>query len=106
MKKIFSNPPVLSKVVVFVLSFALFNVALAAEGDISSALSELGATVGQEISSKEQAAAVCDQEKYFEICANIGKKHQLYKAEVVKQVDAFIGEIKGEIAEYCADAQR
>ena len=59
---------------------------------------DLSAATGQQITTHEQAAQVCDSEKYFEICADIGKKYDLYKPEEIKQVDDFVSEIRGSIA--------
>ena len=44
---------------------------------ISSAMTDLSSATGEAITTKEQAIAACNQEKYLEICANIGKKHGL-----------------------------
>lgn len=66
---------------------------------ISSAVADLSTATGQDITTTEQAISVCDQEKYFEICANIGKEHNLYKPEEIRQVDSFVDEIKGKISQ-------
>ena len=65
---------------------------------IEADLQDLSASTVQEITTKEQAVVLCDEEKYFSTCAAIGKKHDLYQPEELKQVDAFVSEIKGNIA--------
>ena len=75
---------------------------------INSAMKELSAATGQPVTTQEQAKAVCDQEKYFESCAGIGKKYGLYKADEVKQVDSLLSELKGRLTEdikKCNDTQ-
>src|SRR3989338_4761316 len=72
---------------------------------IEAALQDLSASTGQEITTKEQAAVLCDSEKYFSTCADIGKKHDLYQSEELKQVDAFVSEIKGNIASQLQSCQ-
>ncbi|MBI2057995.1 MAG: hypothetical protein HYT63_03395 [Candidatus Yanofskybacteria bacterium] len=89
---------------------AVFVPVYAAEGDpsaeqISAALPDLSAATGQQITTHEQAAQVCDSEKYFEICADIGKKYNLYKPEEIRQVDNFVSEIKGNIANQLQSCQ-
>lgn len=80
---------------------------LAEETDaaITAALEDLGAAVGQTVSSKDQAVAICDSEKYFEICAKVGREHNLYTSEEVKQVDTFITEIRGALADQLKNCQ-
>src|SRR3989344_5525730 len=72
---------------------------------IEAALQDLSASTGQEITTKEQAAVLCDSEKYFSTCADIGKKHDLYQPEELKQVDAFVSEIRGSIASQLQSCQ-
>lgn len=91
---------------------AVFVSVYAAEGDatpapeqISAALEDLSAATGQTIGTKEAAAEVCDSEKYFTVCADIGKNHDLYEEEEIKQVDEFISEIKGNIADQLQSCQ-
>ncbi|MBI5140291.1 MAG: hypothetical protein HZA94_02490 [Candidatus Vogelbacteria bacterium] len=103
-----------SKIIIFAISLVAitslsFNVGLpvmAAEDDSSQALAELSSIVGQEIKDKVSAKEVCNQEKNFVSCAEIGKKYKLYKTEQIKEVDAVLGELKGNIADElkgCAD---
>lgn len=90
---------------IFVASPLVRAANLPIENSISAALQDLSAATGQTITTKEQAAEICDQEKYFVTCAQIGKKYQLYKKDEVKDVDAFLNEIKGQIAEELAQCQ-
>ena len=101
-------PLALAVVGVFLASAFLFwSVALAAEeAQIEAAIEDLSAATGQDFTSEEQAQEFCNQEKYFDICAEIGKKHGLYEAEEIKQVDDFLAEVKGKILadiKNCAD---
>ncbi len=66
---------------------------------IASALNDLSQATGQAVTSEAQAKAVCDSEKFLTVCAEIGKRHNLYQPEEVKQVDSFLQEIKGKIAQ-------
>src|SRR3989344_6798027 len=71
----------------------------AEEGQIQAAISELNSVTGQNIATEEQARDFCNQEQYWETCADVGKKHELYETEELKQVDLFLNEIKGKILE-------
>ncbi len=77
----------------------------AEEGDITGALQDLSTAIGQEVVSQDQAVAICDSEKYFEVCADVGKKYGLYSSEESKQVDTFIAEIRGAVAEKLKNCQ-
>ncbi|MBI2677121.1 MAG: hypothetical protein HYX21_04230 [Candidatus Yanofskybacteria bacterium] len=72
---------------------------------VKAALEDLSTATGQKITTNEQAAVLCDEEKYFTTCADIGKKHDLYEPEELKQVDAFVSEIKGNIASQLQSCQ-
>src|SRR3989344_6745121 len=79
-------------------AFLFWSVALAAEeAQIEAAIKDLSAVTGQNITSEEQAKTFCNQEQYFDVCADIGKKHNLYEAEEIKKVDDFLLEVKGKI---------
>src|SRR3989344_9666139 len=84
---------------VFLSSVFLFlSVAYAAEEEqIEAAIEELSSVTGQDIASEEQARTFCNQEQYFDVCADVGKKHNLYEAEEIKKVDDFLLEVKGKI---------
>ena len=45
---------------------------------------------GENITTKAQAGEICDAEKDFTTCAEIGKKYSLYNKEEVKQVNSVI----------------
>jgi len=73
----------------------------------TSAFADLAQLTGQQITSKDQAKAFCNQERYMADCAEIGKRHGLYKPEQIKDVDTMLAEIKGQVVEElkrCADA--
>ena len=84
---------------VFLASAGLFlSIANAAEeAQIQAAINDLSSATGQDITSKDQALELCNQEQYIDVCADIGKKHDLYTAEEIKHVDDFLSEIKGKI---------
>ena len=84
---------------VFLASAVLFlSIANAAEeAQIQAAINDLSSATGQDITSKDQALELCNQEQYIDVCADIGKKHDLYTAEEIKHVDDFLSEIKGKI---------
>src|SRR3989344_1681401 len=84
---------------VFLASAVLFlSLAQAAEeAQVQAAIEELNSATGQNITSQDQAEALCNREQYLDTCAEIGKKHNLYTSEQVKQVDAFLSEVKGKI---------
>src|SRR3989344_1992209 len=84
---------------VFLASAILFQlVAQAAEKEeIQAAIKELGSATGQTVTSEDQAKTLCNQEKYLDVCADIGKKHNLYTSEEIKHVDDFLSEVKGKI---------
>ncbi|MDP3792303.1 MAG: hypothetical protein Q8Q89_01095 [bacterium] len=65
--------------------------------NIQSAIQELEAIVGQDITTEDQAIEVCNQEEYWNSCAEIGKKYDLYTSEEAAQVDDFLNEVKGKI---------
>lgn len=69
------------------------------QGNVGEALKDLSAVFGQEVANVTQAKTICNQEKYLSDCAEIGKKHQLFKADEIKQVDAVLTELKGKIVE-------
>src|SRR3989344_4237446 len=80
------------------LAILFSSIASAAEeAQIQAAIKELGSVTGQVITSEDQAKALCNQEQYLDVCADIGKKHNLYTPEEVKSVDDFLGEVKGKI---------
>src|SRR3989344_9196998 len=81
---------------VFLASAILFlSIASAAEeAQIQAAIKELGSVTGQVVTSEDQAKAICNQEQYLDVCADIGKKHNLYTPEEVKSVNDFLGEVK------------
>src|SRR3990167_8901466 len=84
---------------VFLVSAFLFlSLAQAAEeAQIQAAIEDLGSAIGQDISSQDQALELCNQEQYLDVCADIGKKHELYTSEEISQVNDFLSEIKGKI---------
>lgn len=86
----------------------LFSIAMAFdEGspEFSAALQDLSRATGQQVTTKDQAIALCDSEKYFTSCAEVGKKYHLYSSEEVKQVDVFVSELKGKIQEELQSCQ-
>src|SRR3989338_3822064 len=84
---------------VFLASAFLFlsTAGAAEEAQIQAAIKDLNSTTGQNITSEVQAQALCNQEQYLDTCADIGKKHELYTPDQVKQVDDFLNEVKGKI---------
>ena len=88
----------LAAVGVFLASTFLFSVAYAAEeAQLDAAVKDLITATGQQLTSHEEAKALCNQEQYFDICAEVGKRHGLYTEEEKKQVDSFLAEVKGTI---------
>src|SRR3989344_3279806 len=82
------------------LFLALFSFALAQSiggGETQAALEELGAKTGVEVKTEEDAKNVCNQEKYFSVCIDIGKKYNLYDEARRQRVDEFLEEAKDEI---------
>ena len=69
------------------------------EEQMKSALVDLSAATGEPINSLEDGQKICNQEKYFSECAEVGKKHELYSEGEVKQVDAVLTELKGKVLE-------
>src|SRR3989338_2654690 len=67
------------------------------EAKVEAAIEDLSAVTGQEITSEDQAKDICNQEQYMDICADIGKKHDLYTPEEEEQVNDFLTEVKGKI---------
>ncbi|MBI2674274.1 MAG: hypothetical protein HYX22_00850 [Candidatus Yanofskybacteria bacterium] len=94
-----------SYVIIFVVAgvflasaFLFLSLANAAEeAQIQVAIEELSSATGQDITSKDQARALCNQEQFLDTCAEIGKSHDLYTPDQVQQVDAFLNEVKGKI---------
>src|SRR3989338_290586 len=84
---------------VFLTSAFLFiSLAQAAEeAQIQAAISDLNSATGQNITSQDQAKELCNQEQFLDVCANVGKRHDLYTSEEIKQVDDFLNEVKGKI---------
>ena len=87
------------------LALAVFNSASAdlppgvTQEQIDAAIKDLTLATGQAVTTIEQAGAICDSEKYFTTCAEVGKKHNLYEPAEIKHVDNFISEIKGVVAD-------
>lgn len=72
----------------------------------AAALQDLSQIAGQEITSTAQAKEICNLERFIADCAAIGKKHNLYKPEEIKTVNAVLAELKGKVVEdlkNCAD---
>src|SRR3990167_5249453 len=84
---------------VFLASAILFSplVGAAEEAQIKDAIKELRSVTGQAVTSEDQAKALCNQEQYLDVCADIGKKYDLYTPEEIKSVDDFLVEVKGKI---------
>src|SRR3989344_371351 len=102
----FKNRYIFYVIAAFTAVFLLIPAVFAqTEDQFKLAFDDLSDATGQDVENKEQAIVVCDQEKYFEICANIGKKHSLYKAEEIKQVDEFVSEIKGKVSQDLQNCQ-
>ena len=74
----------------------LTQVQAAEEAQIQAAIEDLSSVTGQSVTSQEQALALCNQEQYLDVCADIGKKHNLYTEAETIQVDAFLDEVKGQ----------
>src|SRR3989338_6221600 len=90
--------PLIAAGVFLASAFLFLSLANAAEeAQIQAAIEDLGSAVGQDISSQDQAKDICNQEKYIDVCDDIGKKHELYTPEEVKHVDDFLNEVKGKI---------
>src|SRR3989338_431712 len=84
---------------VFLASAILFSplVGAAEEAQIKDAIKELRSVTGQAVTSEDQAKALCNQEQYLDVCADICKKYDLYTPEEIKSVDDFLVEVKGKI---------
>ncbi|OGN15471.1 MAG: hypothetical protein A3J47_02770 [Candidatus Yanofskybacteria bacterium RIFCSPHIGHO2_02_FULL_43_22] len=84
---------------VFLASAFLFlsPAGAAEETQIQAAIDDLSSATGQDITSKDQALELCNQEQYLDTCADIGKKYELYTPEEIGQVDDFLNEVKGKI---------
>src|SRR3989344_3394356 len=67
------------------------------EAQVQAAIEDLSTAIGQDITSADQAKDICNQEQYMDICADIGKKHDLYTPEEEEQVNDFLTEVKGKI---------
>lgn len=66
---------------------------------VAGALKDLSLAVGHTITTTKEARAICNQDQYLTICAEIGKKHKLYSAERAKEVDVVLEQLKGKIME-------
>ncbi len=83
---------------VFLFSFiAQAQTDAAHEVKVQAAIQDLSSATGQTITSENQARDLCNQEQYLDVCADVGKKHDLYTKEEVGQVDQFLTEVKGKI---------
>ncbi|MBI2056607.1 MAG: hypothetical protein HYT37_04520 [Candidatus Sungbacteria bacterium] len=69
------------------------------QGNVDGALKDLSTIYGREVSNVTEAKEICNNEKYISDCAEIGKKHNLFPADEIKQVDAVLTELKGKVAE-------
>ena len=69
------------------------------EAQVQAAIKDLSSVTGQTIASEEEARNLCNLEQYLDVCADVGKKHDLYTPEEEKHVDDFLTEIKGKILE-------
>ena len=108
--KIFHNHKffLLLTIVGFFLFPAIFVFAQTSDISINevSALKDLSQVAGREITEVAQAKEICNLERFLADCAEIGKKHNLYKPEEIKTVNAVLAELKGKIVEdlkNCAD---
>src|SRR3989344_4140465 len=84
---------------VFLASAFLFQTTAKAaeEEQIQAAIEDLSSATGQNITSGDQAKEFCNQEQYLDLCADIGKKHELYTENEIAQVNAFLNEVKGQV---------
>src|SRR3989344_8525690 len=84
---------------VFLASAFLFQTTAKAaeEEQIQAAIEDLSSATGQNITSGNQAKEFCNQEQYIDLCAAIGKKHELYTENEIAQVIAFLNEVKGQV---------
>ena len=76
------------------------------EDQVKSALSDLSAVTGESLNTLADGEKICNQEKYFSECAEVGKKYKLYSENETKQVDAVLSELKGKVIDdlkNCAD---
>lgn len=76
------------------------------EEGAKTALADLSQATGVDVNRWEQAAALCNQSDYFEACAAVGKRNNLYKEGERQQVDSLLTELKGETIKQlnsCAD---
>ena len=69
------------------------------EAQVKAAIEDLSSTTGQTITSEEEAKNLCNLEQYLDVCADVGKEHDLYTPEEERHVDDFLTEIKGKILE-------
>ncbi|HEY4504228.1 MAG TPA: hypothetical protein VJI73_00465 [Candidatus Paceibacterota bacterium] len=67
------------------------------EAQVKAAIEDLSAATGQDITSEDQAKNVCNQDQYMDICADIGKNHDLYTPAEEEQVNDFLAEVRGKI---------
>ncbi|MDP3794546.1 MAG: hypothetical protein Q8R13_01295, partial [bacterium] len=71
-----------------------FFVAAQSQTDLEAAFADLERVTGQRVTSKAEARALCNQERFLTECAEIGKSRKLYKEpERIKQVDVLLGEL-------------
>ncbi len=98
-KKLWVVPLVMAGVLL-VLAVLFSSLAMAAdEAQVRAAIKDLSSATGQKVTSEEQAKSICNSEQYLDTCAEIGKKYNLYTSDEVKQVDAFLKEVKGKVLE-------
>lgn len=64
---------------------------------VQSALADVSALYGAPVTSVVQAGDICSLEKFLVECAVIGKRHNLYSADEVKNVDVVLDELKGSV---------
>src|SRR3989344_374207 len=73
--------------------------AVATTEELQAAISDLSKTTGVAVTTEAEAGALCDQEQYLAICAEVGKRHNLYEQSEIKEVDTLLEELKGKTTE-------
>lgn len=99
-QKINNFKPILTIGFILILSLSVATLTAAqTKENKSAAIKEIGDKIGVNITSENQAREICSQERYLTLCAEIGKKHSLYNDDKVKDVDAVLEQLKGQVVE-------
>lgn len=83
----------------FGAAYSFAQSSVTGDARLRASFQDLSRITGAIVSTNAQAKALCNQEKYLADCAQIGKRHSLFTAERIKQVDAVLEEFKGKAVE-------